>query len=98
MQITLFELVDAYLLDARHENVPTRITAKAESQEEMWILEMSRELSSYTGHTKNIDVGHIYRFGLAIHETFSQGRRHLALFRHTLALGLGGTDLMIVKQ
>lgn len=92
------EAVDAYLLDARHENENTKITAKAELEEGVWTLEMSRELLPNKPYMKNIAAGQVYSFGLAIHDAFSKGRRHLVSFGHLFELGQGSADIIAVKQ
>ena len=60
---------------------------------------MSRELTNPDmSHYKSIVPDKGYGFGLAIHDAFSEGRRHLVSFGHTFRLDQGKADFVAVKQ
>lgn len=90
--------VDGYILDAPHKKELTQVVVNAELNNGQWVLEMSRKLTPNMPHTKNIEAGKVYSFGIAIHDAFSQGRNHLVSFRHSFALGQGKEDFIAVKQ
>ena len=87
----------AYILDKHHENKQP-VTANAELKNGVWTLEMSRDLSPNMPQYKNIMAGKTYSFGLAIHDAYSEGRRHLVSFGHSFMLDQGKADFIAVKQ
>ncbi|RLA24548.1 MAG: cytochrome c-552 precursor [Gammaproteobacteria bacterium] len=90
--------LDAYILDKHHDNKHP-LAAIAELKNGVWTVEMSRELSNPdTLHYKNIVPGKGYGFGLAIHDAYSEGRRHLVSFGHSFVLDQGAADFIVVKQ
>ena len=90
--------LDAYILDKHHDNKHP-VDAIAELNNGVWTVEMSRELTnSDMAHYKNIVPGKGYGFGLAIHDAFSEGRRHLVSFGHSFALDQGKADFIAIKQ
>ena len=89
--------LDAYILDKHHENKHL-VDAVAQLNNGMWTLEMSRDLSPNLPQYKNIVAGKQLGFGLAMHDAYSEGRKHLVSFGHSIVLDQGKADFIAVKQ
>ncbi|WP_428353371.1 ethylbenzene dehydrogenase-related protein [Methyloprofundus sp.] len=91
------KVLDGYILDKRHNN-EYPVDAIAELNNGVWSVEMSRSLSPDLPHNKNIVAGKTYNFGLALHDAYSEGRKHLVSFSHSFALDQGKADFIAIKQ
>ena len=91
-------VLDAYILDKRHENESARVKATADLKKGIWTVELSRELIPNSPLYKNIVAGKTYTFGLAIHDAYSHGRHHHVSFNHTFKLDEGTADFIAIKQ
>lgn len=91
-------VLDAYLVEKRHQHVEPKVTAVAELKNGVWVVEMRRELSPNMSAYKNIEPGKVYSFGVAIHDAYSQGRNHLVSFGHSFTLDQGKADFIVLKQ
>lgn len=92
------KVIDAYILDKRHEHKSPKVGATSKLINDLWTVELSRELLPNEATYKNIKPGNVYNFGLAIHDEFSHGRHHHVSFRHTFALDKGNADFIAIKQ
>lgn len=90
--------VDGYVLDKRYKNEPTRVSTQAHNKNGVWTVELSRELMTHDPHYKDITLGKNYTLSIALHDAYSEGRRHHISFPRSLGLDKGTADHIAIKQ
>lgn len=90
--------VDGYVLDKRYKNEPTRVSTQAKYKDGRWSVELSRELITHDPHYKDIVPSKNYTLSIALHDAYSEGRRHHISFPRSFALDKGVADHIAVKQ
>jgi hypothetical protein len=90
--------VDGYILDKRHVNDSPAVSADATLEGNRWSVVLSRSLKAVGAGHKDIVAGKIYTLGFAVHDDFSNQRRHDVSFEHTLVLDQGDAEIVAVRK
>jgi cytochrome c-type protein NapC len=88
---------DGYVLDARRMK-ETPGVAEGKLEGDTWTVTFTRKLAGAGVGDHNIASGKTYNVGFAIHDAYSNERRHHVSLGHSLGLDHKGTDINAVKQ
>ena len=89
--------VEGYILEKRHEQDATQVSAEAAFENGSWTVVLSRPLKA-DGHHKDIVPGKQYNLGFAVHNHHTDHRFHHVSLEYTLALDQGDASLIAKKQ
>ena len=92
------DAVHGYVLDRRYESQDPMVSATAGRSDGAWTVVLSRPLVAGDAWHKPLLPGRTYTLGIAVHEAYATGRRHLVSFEHTLVLDEGEADLVAVRR
>jgi hypothetical protein len=73
------------------------VEAEATFADGLWTVTASRKLSTGDRLRKDITVGKLYPFGIAIHENYPNSRYHYVSLEHTFVLDKGTADFIVVQ-
>ncbi len=74
-----------YVLEARHEQQQTQVSADARFENGKWIVELSRPWNASGAGVRRMQPQGIYMLGFAIHEEHAAGRHHYVSLEKMLA-------------
>ncbi len=89
---------DGYVLDARHVNGQSLVTAAGGFADGEWTVVLARELLPGSGVHKDLVPGRVYTLGFAVHEDHAARRFHHVSFNYSLALGGGDADFVAANR
>ncbi|HQX24951.1 MAG TPA: ethylbenzene dehydrogenase-related protein, partial [Pseudomonadota bacterium] len=90
--------VNGWVLDQRHEQQPTAISAEAEFANGEWSVVLSRALAATGNGQKALVPGKTYTLGFALHDDHANHRFHQVSFEYTLVLDQGTADFVAAKR
>ena len=90
--------VNGWVLDQRHEQQPTAISAEAEFANGEWSVVLSRALAAAGNGQKALVPGKTYTLGFALHDDHANHRFHQVSFEYTLVLDQGTADFVAAKR
>lgn len=89
---------NGYVLEERHESQNASVDAAARFEDGQWTVELSRPLGPGGPGEHTLAEGNTYVIGFAVHDGYSDGRRHYVSFKRTLTLGGGDGQLVAARQ
>ncbi len=89
------EVIDGYILDKRHRNQDSMVTANAQLANGVWTVQLSRKRITGDPRHKDIVPGQTYSFGFAIHDDYANHRHHFVSFRRSVVLDEGEANFVV---
>ena len=90
--------IEGYILEKRHEQDATQVSAEASFADGTWTVVFSRPLKAGNAQHKDLVAGKQYNVGFAVHNNYTDHRFHHVSLEYTLALDGGNASLIAVKQ
>jgi hypothetical protein len=90
--------LDGYMLEARHANDASELSATARRDGDRWVVEMSRPLTPAGGPRKVVAAGRTYTVAFAIHDNYATKHYHYVGFPRRMVLDAGEAELVVRRH